>query len=249
MPSQPHFPPQLFAFLRNLKRHNHREWFRSHKADYEHSVREPFLRFISDFQPYLQKLSPHLIADPKPSGGSLLRIYKDLRFRPDAPPYQTHAAARFPHNAWKKTVAPGFYLHLEPKKSFFAGGLWRPDPQTRARVRDAIMRDPSGWKKVTRSKAFKENCQLSEEMMKRLPPGVDPDHPLERDLQKKDFIMWASFSESEVSKPDFLQRIVTICRASGPFMEFLTRGLGLPWAKGDKTTVRDIAEVESFELL
>ena len=128
-----HFSPKLFAFLRQLKRHNNREWFQSHKTQYEQLVRDPFLRFIRDFQPKLQGISPHLIADPKPSGGSLLRIYKDLRFRPDAPPYKTMAAARFPHSAWKKTVAPGFYLHLETKQSFFAGGLWHPDPETRAR--------------------------------------------------------------------------------------------------------------------
>jgi len=249
MSPQPHFTPKLFGFLRNLKRHNNREWFQSHKADYEQSVREPFLQFIGDFQPQLQKFSPYLIADPKPSGGSLLRIYKDLRFRPDAPPYQTHAAARFPHNAWKKTVAPGFYLHLEPKRSFFAGGLWRPDTETRARIREAIMDDPSRWKKVTRSKAFKANCEMSGELMKRPPPGVDPDHPLAEDLQKKDFIMWASFAENEVCAQDFLIRIVKICRASAPFMEFLTRALELPWAKGDKVPVRDIAEIESFELL
>jgi len=249
MPLQPNFTPKLFSFLRNLKRNNNREWFQAHKAEYETSVREPFLRFIRDFHPQLEKLSPHLIADPKPSGGSLLRIYKDLRFRPDAPPYQTHAAARFPHSAWKKAVAPGFYLHVEPKKSFFAGGLWRPDPQTRSRVRDAIMSDPSRWKKATRSKAFKMHCQLSEEVMKRLPPGVDPDHPLAEDLQKKDFIMWATFTEEEVCAPDFLNRIVIICRASGPFMEFLTRALGLPWAEGEKAQVRDIAEIDSFEVV
>ena len=85
--------------------------------------------------------------------------------------------------------------------------------------------------------------------MKRLPPGVDPDHPFAEDLQKKDFIMWASFTEAEVCAPDFLKRIETICRVSGPFMEFLTRGLGLPWSKGDRSVVRDIAEVDSFALL
>jgi len=248
MPEQAHFSPQLFTFLRKLKRHNNREWFQIHKSEYEQSVRDPFLRFIQDFQPKLQQISPHLIADPKPSGGSLLRVYKDLRFRPDAPPYKTMAAARFPHSAWKRTVAPGFYLHLEPKTSFFAGGLWRPDPGTRARIREAIVRDPSKWKKAISSRAFKKNCTLGGESLSRLPAGFDPDNPLSADLKRKDFIMYASFTEAEVCGPDFMKRITTICRVSESFMEFLTRALGLPWASGDRLSVRDVMEVDSFNL-
>src|SRR5262249_28042707 len=154
-----HFTQELFKFLRQLKRHNNREWFQAHKGDYLKFVQDPFLRFIEDFRPRLHKISPHLIADPKPTGGSLLRVYRDLRFRPDAPPYKTLAAARFPHSAWKRAVAPGLYLHLEPGTSFFAGGLWHPDPETRARVREAIVAKPSQWKKATRSKRFLPPCE------------------------------------------------------------------------------------------
>src|SRR6266498_3737860 len=150
MARESHFHPQLFTFLRQVKRHNNREWFQKHKADYELSVRDPFLRFIGDSQPRLYKISPHLIADPKPTGGSLLRIYKDLRFRPDAPPYQTMAAARFPHKAWKQTHAPGFYLHLEPGKSFLGGGLWHPDPDARDRRRERIFQARGAGKSQVR---------------------------------------------------------------------------------------------------
>ncbi|HZE71879.1 MAG TPA: TIGR02453 family protein [Pyrinomonadaceae bacterium] len=247
MPRESHFSPELFAFLRQLKRHNNRDWFQIHKTRYEQSVRDPFLNFIRDFQPQLQKISPHFIVDPRPSGGSLLRIYKDLRFRPDAPPYKTMAAARFPHSAFKRTVAPGFYLHLEPGKCFLGGGLWHPDPQTRSRIRDAIVGNPSQWKKATSSKAFKTNCTLGGDLLKRLPPALE-DHPFAHDLKRKDFIMYTSFPDTQVCAPDFLSRVSTICRASGPFMEFLTRALDLPWASGDKVPLREVASVESLQL-
>ncbi len=208
MARESHFNTQLFKFLRQLKRHNNREWFQSHKADYEQSVRDPFLRFIADFQPRLFEISPQLIADPKPTGGSLLRIYKDLRFRPDAPPYQTRAAARFPHKAWKQTHAPGLYLHLEPGKSFLGGGLWHPDPETRARVREAIVANPQQWRKISGT----------------------------------------NFSEEQVCAPDFMGQVVSACKAAAPFMEFLTRALGLPWASGDKSSVRDLSSTDSFQL-
>jgi len=141
-----HFTPDLFSFFNQLRRHNNREWFLKQKPRYERHVRDPFLRFIEDLRPRLHKISPHFIADARPSGGSLLRIYRDLRFRPDADPYKTMAAARFPHAAWKQTPAPGFYLHLEVGKSFVAGGLWHPESETRNRVLEAIVRNPALWK-------------------------------------------------------------------------------------------------------
>src|SRR5262245_49878233 len=141
MTSSAHFTPEFFAFFRALKRNNNREWFQANKSRYEQYVRDPFLRFIEDFRPRLHAISPHFIADPKPTGGSLLRIYRDMRFRPDQAPYQVMAAARFPHIAWKQRHTPGLYLHLEPNRSFLGMGLWHPDTDTRALIREAILKN------------------------------------------------------------------------------------------------------------
>ncbi|MCU1268339.1 MAG: hypothetical protein JWM21_4657 [Acidobacteria bacterium] len=234
-----HFTPEFFKFLSQLKRHNNREWFLKNKHRYEQDVRDPFLKFIEDFGPRLHKISPHFIADSRRSGGSLLRIYRDMRFRPDGDPYQTKAAARFPHVAWKQTTAPGFYLHLEPGSSFFAGGLWRPDPEPRNAIREAIVNEPAAWKKAVSGRKFKAAGGLSGDVMQRMPPGYDPDHPLAEDLKRKDFITAASFTDQQVCASDFLDRITTTVEAVAPFMEFLTRALKLPWASSDPAATRD----------
>jgi uncharacterized protein (TIGR02453 family) len=242
---QAHFSPELFQFLRQLKRHNNREWFQANKHRYEGGVRDPFLRFIEDFRPRLHRISPHFIADPRRSGGSLLRIYRDMRFRPEGDPYQTMAAARFPHVAWKQTPAPGFYLHIESGTSFLGCGLWHPDPETRARIRAAIVNNPSHWKKILNNKRFKAVCELSGESSQRMPPGYDPDHPCAEDLKRKDFITVTCFTDSEVCAPDFLNRVTHACEAAAPFVEFLTRALGLPWSAGEATVRREVVSVES----
>ena len=64
-----YFTPELFKFLRQLDKHNNREWFQENKSRYEQFVRDPFLKFIEDFRPQLNAISPHFIADPKPVGG------------------------------------------------------------------------------------------------------------------------------------------------------------------------------------
>jgi uncharacterized protein (TIGR02453 family) len=234
------FSSELFKFLRELKRHNDRDWFQANKWRYEQFVRDPFLRFIEDFGPRLRAISPHFIADPKPSGGSLLRIYRDMRFRKDQAPYQTMAAARFPHRAWKEVRTPGLYLHLAPKQCFLGAGLWHPDPDTRALVCATIVRDPAKWKSATSGRAFKSICELSGESMKRMPAGYDPGHQFARDLARKDFISVTHFTDGQVCASDFLDQVTKASRAAGPFMEFLTRALGLPWRANEKQKAREV---------
>ena len=244
----PHFTPELFQFFRQLKRHNNREWFLAHKQQYETGVRDPCLRFIEDFRPRLHKISPHFIADPRRTGGSLLRIYRDMRFRPDGDPYQTMVAARFPHAAWKKTPAPGFYLHIEPGTSFLGSGLWHPDPETRNSVREAIVTNPTRWQKILSNKRFQKLCELSSASTKRTPPGVDPDHPLAEDLKRKDYITVTYFNDEQVCAADFLDQVTQACKATAPFMEFLTRALSLPWSISDESPEREVLAVESPRL-
>ncbi len=248
MPRSAHFTAELFKFLRALKRHNNREWFQANKWRYEEHVRDPFLKFIEDFQPRLQAISPHFIADPRPSGGSLLRIYRDMRFRPDQAPFQTWAAARFPHAAWKQMHAPGFYLHLDPGQSFLGMGLWHPDTDTRALVRDTIIKNTAGWKSATESKSFRKQCRVSGDLMKRPPPGYDRNHPFAEDLMRKDFTCGAEFSEKQVCSPEFLDNVTRKCRAAAPFMEFLTRAVGLPWAAEEQPRIRELLSLEREKL-
>ena len=111
-----HFKRELFHFLEDLNSNNRREWFEDNRARYEREVREPVIAFIMDFAPRLKQISSRFIADPRPIGGSMFRIYRDVRFSPDKRPYKTHAAARFPHVMSRDVHAPGFYLHLEPRK-------------------------------------------------------------------------------------------------------------------------------------
>jgi len=80
---QASFGPGLFSFLTDLRANNNREWFAANKQRYEEQLLEPALAFIEAFAPRLEKISPHFLADPRPSGGSLFRIYRDNPFATD----------------------------------------------------------------------------------------------------------------------------------------------------------------------
>ena len=215
------FSPEVFVFLRQLKRHNEREWFAKNKARYQTSIVEPALSFISGFAPYLGRISPHFVADARPTRGSLFRIYRDIRFSPDGRPFKTHVGIHFSHASGKDAHAPVFYLHLEPDSCFVAAGIWHPDNRALTRVRTAITHDMEQWGKV-RKKLILEGDKLS-----RPPRGFDANHPFIDDLKMKDFVTSVPLSEEQICSAKLMRDFVSACRKMSPLVEFTTKALGL----------------------
>ena len=221
--------PELFEFFRELKRNNSKEWFLRNRERYEQQVRLPLQRFISAFDPPLRRISPRFRADPRPIGGSLFRIHRDVRFSPDKSPYKIHAGLQFRHEQGRDVHAPGFYLHLEPENVFAAAGIWHPDSAALRQIREAIDSDAQAWIEATSEPRFAELYEPGGDALKRAPQGYDPDHPQIEDLKRKDFVALTSLSEEEACSPDFLERYAGLCSRAAPFMRFLTEALDLPW--------------------
>ncbi len=221
MPDATYFQPDLFAFLRQLKRHNNREWFGKNKERYQQVVVEPAMEFISGFAPHLAKLSPHFVADARPTRGSLFRIYRDTRFSSDKIPYKTHIGIHFSHENGKDAHAPVFYLHLELDGCFAAAGVWHPDSRALTKIRTAIVSQPEQWKKVTRK------LELEGESLTRPPKGFCSEHPLIEDLKRKDFVTSVALTEEQVCTPNLMKEFTAACRKMKPLVEFTTKALGL----------------------
>lgn len=223
------FSPALFAFLSELQENNDREWFKANKRRYEEAVQEPALEFIADFAPLLRGISPHFVADPRPVGGSLFRIYRDTRFSKDKTPYKTHTGVQFRHEQARDVHAPGFYLHLEPGRAFVGAGMWRPDSPALAKIREAIAAEPERWTKAMQESLRGEMFRFEGESLKRPPAGYDPAHPLIDDLKRKDFIAVAKLSQKTVTSTGFAESLADTFRASTPLMRFLCKATGVPF--------------------
>lgn len=222
------FTPQLFDFLRELKANNNRDWFDAHKQRYLDDVRDPLLAFIAAFKPRLAPISPYLVADPKPTGGSMFRIYRDTRFSKNKDPYKTVASAFFWHQSVGKEGA-GVYLHLEPEQCFMGIGLYHPDPATRTKVTNAIAKQTDTWKAITTGKEFRKQFKMEGESLAKLPKQYDPEHPFADDLRRKDFIVCNYFSDKQACAKDFLDRVDKLTQLSAPYLEFVIKAVGLKW--------------------
>ena len=135
--------------------------------------------------PGLRKLSPHIVADPRPIDGSLFRVNRDVRFSKDKSPYKTAVGMSFGHEAGREVAAPGYYIQLGADESWAGGGLHMPDTPALNRVRDAIVADPAAWKRITSARKFAPLFVNMGESLKRPPQGYDPDHPHVEDLKRK----------------------------------------------------------------
>lgn len=229
MVKQQHFDKDLFDFLEELEHNNTREWFQANKERYRSAVQEPLLRFISDFARPLRDISPEFVADPRPTGGSMFRIYRDVRFARDKRPYKTHAAAQFRHHAGRDAHAPGFYLHLEPGNVFVGAGSWHPGREALESIRTAIADDPKRWRAIVDDAAFAKRHQLVGDSLKRPPRGFDPEHPLIDDLKRKDFISIESFSQAKACSAGFIDLVADSFTVAAPLVRFLTEAVGQPF--------------------
>lgn len=220
-----HFSPALFTFLRDLKKHNNRDWFADERSRYIADVETPVLEFVREFAPRLRTISRAYVADPRRVGGSMFRIHRDTRFSPDKSPFKTWVATRFAHEARRKVEGvPAFYLRLSPGESFGGGGVYHLDTPALTRVRQQIVAAPKKWGAVLAA-----GIEIEGEQLKRPPTGFDRTHQFVEDLKRKNLYTGAEFSERDVVASDFLDRYVDLCERSAPLLEFLTRALGLRW--------------------
>jgi uncharacterized protein (TIGR02453 family) len=228
------FPEDMFRFLRELANNNDRDWFNANKDRYKQHVVAPMVSFIEAMDSRLARVSDCFVADPRPNGGSMFRIYRDTRFSKDKRPYKEHVACHFRHISGKDAHAPGFYVHLEPGEIFFGGGIWHPPNDVVNRIREAIVDDPDGWKVATRRKAFRDRFgSLGGDSLKRPPQGFDADHPYIDDLKRKDFFAGQTADAKLARTPKLLDEITASFVALKPMMAFLTSAVGLSFQLDD----------------
>lgn len=223
------FSRASFAFLRELRENNSREWFEANRDRYEKDLRAPAQRLIVAVGDRLDAVSPQLRADPRGNGGSLFRIHRDVRFSRDKSPYKTHAGIQFRHAAGKNAHAPGVYLHVEPRSCFLGLGVWRPESAALKQIRTRIAEGPAEWTEATRNGRFTGAFELSGESLKTHPRGFDPAHPLLDDLRRKDFIAVRPMTQGEVTSERLPDQIIELGQIGTPLMAFLCRAIGVPF--------------------
>jgi len=211
--------PLIFKFLKSVAKNNNREWFEKNKPVY--------LEAKSSFEDFLEALHKELVKIDE-SLGSLnprkqgFRIYRDVRFSKDKRPYKTNMGAGFSRNG-KMEQEPGYYIHIEPGKSFIAGGMYMPNPENLAKIRQEIDYNAAMFLKILNRKEFKKYFDgLSDwDRVKTSPKGYSKDHPHIDLLKNKSFTVSCTFTDAEVNDKNFVKKVAVIGKSIKQLNDYL----------------------------
>ncbi|WP_294291113.1 DUF2461 domain-containing protein [uncultured Chryseobacterium sp.] len=214
--------PEVFGFLKKLSQNNNREWFSEHKNLYVESQQnviaflESLITKMSGFDEELAKI------DAKKA---LFRIYRDTRFSKDKIPYKTNFGASL--GMGKGSQKGGYYLHLEPGKSFIAGGIYMPESSVLKELRKEISLYSEEFLAIINNNDFKKHFPEmdQEDKLKKIPQGFEKDDPMAEYLKLKNFIVVYDLKDKEVLDKNAVKNLTNIFKLMKPLNDFLNAPL------------------------
>ncbi len=217
------FTPDTLKFLRALKRNNRREWFLTHRDEYEAHVRAPMIAAIERLAVDLRAFAPDLAADPK---RSMYRIYRDVRFSANKAPYKTHVSAVFPCRSLPKHEGAGLYFHLSPDEVWIGGGMYAPQPPQLHAVREHIAANVRRFRSLVEAPGFTRAVgSLEGERLQRVPLAFPKDHPAAEYLKFKQFLAGRQLPPASATSAGFHRTVVNTFKQIAPLVHFLNEPL------------------------
>lgn len=198
LPALENFPLKTVAFLKNLSKHNNKEWFEEHRDDYNEQFLEPAFQFIVEMGERLNVIVPGINAIPK-IDKSVFRLHRDVRFSKDKSPYKTNLGIYF----WEgneKLAGSGFYFHADANGLFIGTGIYMPSSEQLKVYRNAVA-DPGSGKELhnaIKKVIGKGKYSLGGKSFKKVPRGYDADSPYSEYLLHGSLYVY-------YEKPDFAE--------------------------------------------
>jgi uncharacterized protein (TIGR02453 family) len=210
-------------FFKSLAKKNERQWFLSHKSEFEEGWNAPMKLLLEDVRAAIDGAYPHCdLAEPK-----VFRIFRDVRFSKDKSPYKTHIGGFIPlaRSGKKATDLPmALYFHVGATETFGAAGHYMMEPESLDRFRSAVADDKRGKEldKLLASLTRKGYAVDSHERLKKVPKGFDPDNPRGEILKRKGLVVtFPKVPSGLLARPGLTKWVADACRTAAPMVEWL----------------------------
>ena len=206
-------------FLKDLHKNNNRDWFNENKDRYL-SANANVVDFVETLIEEIGEFDEEILkTDAKKA---LFRIYRDVRFSKDKSPYKTNFGAGL--GMGKGNRISGYYLHIEPGKSFLAGGVYQPDTSVLKEIRKEISINSNEFLSILEQDEFRNNFRgLSVgQKLQRVPAGFEKDDPMAEFLKLKNFIVVHPVSNEALMKEDAAKNFAQIFKSIKPLNDFLS---------------------------
>lgn len=216
---------QTLTFLTDLKANNNKPWFDENRKAYD-AAKADFLTLTAVLIAGLEATDPAIGASQLQPKSCIFRINRDVRFSADKSPYKSNFGAWF-NAGGKKSPSAGYYLNLEPGGSFVAGGMYMPEPDTLARIRQEIDYDFPGFEALMTHPDFQKHYSgLSREnALSRPPKGYDAHNPAVEYLKLKSFTTSYPLPDKTLTSAKLTGTVLDAFTGLQPLVAFLNKAL------------------------
>lgn len=214
----------ILTYLGNLEQNNNREWFHTHKTEYQDAVAR-FEELIEGLMMELGKDDSRILQF-KP-GELTFKIMRDTRFSHDKSPYNPAFRCHISPGG-KLPVPVGDFLFISPGgRSFLGGGLFADMFKDATKmVRDYISTHPEQLRHILEDSRFKKHFTIDGSALKNVPKGYDPENPMAQYLKYKSWYIEDHFKDELLEDTDaFIEYAVERFRMMRPFNQFLNEAL------------------------
>ena len=208
---------EVLAFLRQLALNNDRTWFKANKEKFD-SLRKPWeqdmerlIGLVSEYFPEVRGLA---VKD------CVYRIYRDIRFSPDKRPYKDYFSGVIGRGG-RHTVRSGYYVHFGVEELMLCGGIWWPEKPVLNQLRGLIDAEPEEFLAIVNNPAITSRYQWASRSLKTMPKGFPKDHPLERYIKMKEYILVMNLDEDYFDCEDWVERVAADLQPLKPLHDFL----------------------------
>ena len=211
---------EILDFLTELSCNNNREWFNAHK-DWYRDCHLRFEQFTANWLASLADIDPELATlQPK---DCIWRIYRDVRFSHDKRPFKEWFGVFPAAKGGKKSDRGGYYIHVQPDKCMFAGGMWCPNKDLLHAVRREILANYDEVEDIFANPLTKRYFQDfdTDQILKKVPQGFPTDFVHADWLKRKAYTFSTPLTNEQVCSLDFLDLVTDISRAAKPINDFL----------------------------
>jgi uncharacterized protein (TIGR02453 family) len=212
-----------FDFLKALVENNNRDWFLENKPQYE-QARENVIDFASQIIQLLSQIDPQVNADIDPKK-SVMRIYRDIRFSKDKTPYKNNFGINL--RTGSGSIELGYYVHIQPEKSFVGGGYWMPQSNHLKAIRQEIDYNGAALNAIISDTSFIDTFSAfdQQEQLKNNPKGYEADHPYLNLLKLKSFAATHPLSDQDLMDKFAAENAVENLKKIHPLNIFLNQAL------------------------
>lgn len=213
---------QLLTFLQQLQENNNKSWMNMHKAAYQQArhtlitATDSLIKGLGEFDPDIAQLTPQ---------HCIFRINRDIRFSKDKTPYKTNMGTYLAKGGRHGGYA-GYYLHIEPARSFIGGGLYQPESAVLQRIRQEIDYNADTLYHILAAPLFKKLFgELRGEKLQRPPQGYQTDHPQIELFKFKSLTVMHHVKDSTLVRANFLNYTLEVFQAMLPLNQFFNAAI------------------------